>query len=46
MSFNTARYLHSGNIAGTGTITIDGKIGPIGGINENRAAAKAGVQLF
>lgn len=39
--------LHSRHIAGTGTITTNGKIGSIGGINEKiRAAAKVGAQLF
>lgn len=35
------------HIAGTGTITVDGRVGPIGGINEKiRAAHKAGAELF
>ena len=35
------------NIAGTGTITIDGRVGPIGGIAEKIIGAKkAGVELF
>ncbi len=35
------------HIAGTGTITIDGRVGPIGGINEKiRAAQRAGAELF
>ena len=39
--------LHGRHIAGTGTISIDGRIGPIGGINEKIAAAKkAGVEIF
>ncbi len=39
--------LHGRHIAGTGTITIDGRIGPIGGINEKISAAKkAGVEIF
>jgi len=39
--------LHGRHIAGTGTISIDGTIGPIGGINEKiRAAKDAGVQIF
>jgi PDZ domain-containing protein len=39
--------LHGRHISGTGTITIDGKVGPIGGINEKiRSAYKAGATLF
>jgi PDZ domain-containing protein len=35
------------HISGSGTITIDGKVGPIGGINEKiQAAYKAGATLF
>ncbi|MDA3029745.1 MAG: PDZ domain-containing protein, partial [Actinomycetota bacterium] len=35
------------NIAGTGTITTDGRVGPIGGITEKIIGAKkAGVELF
>ena len=35
------------HISGSGTITIDGKVGPIGGINEKiQAAFKAGATLF
>jgi len=37
----------SRNIAGTGTITTDGRVGPIGGIAEKIIGAKrAGVELF
>jgi PDZ domain-containing protein len=39
--------LQGRHIAGTGTITPDGKVGPIGGINEKiLAARKAGATLF
>ena len=39
--------LHGRHIAGTGTISINGIIGPIGGINEKiRAAKAAGAQIF
>ncbi|MBF8252502.1 MAG: Endopeptidase La [Actinobacteria bacterium] len=39
--------LDSRHISGSGTITIDGKVGPIGGINEKiQAAYKAGATLF
>ena len=39
--------LHGRHIAGTGTISIDGRIGPIGGINEKISAAKkAGAEIF
>lgn len=39
--------LHGRHIAGTGTISTDGKVGAIGGINEKiRAAQKAGATLF
>ncbi|MEY4282636.1 MAG: hypothetical protein RL467_192 [Actinomycetota bacterium] len=35
------------HISGTGTISIDGTVGPIGGINEKiHAARKAGAQIF
>ncbi len=39
--------LHGRHISGTGTIAVDGTVGPIGGINEKiRAAKKAGAQIF
>lgn len=39
--------LHGRHIAGTGTISTDGQVGPIGGINEKiQAAYKAGATLF
>ena len=39
--------LHGRHIAGTGTISPDGKVGPIGGINEKiMAAQKAGAEIF
>lgn len=39
--------LQGRHIAGTGTISTDGKVGPIGGINEKiQAAHKAGATLF
>jgi PDZ domain-containing protein len=39
--------LHGRHIAGTGTISTDGRVGPIGGINEKiQAAHKAGATLF
>ncbi len=39
--------LQGRHIAGTGTITTDGKVGPIGGINQKiLAARKAGATLF
>ena len=39
--------IHSRNIAGTGTITSDGKVGPIGGIAEKIIGAKRdGVKIF
>ena len=39
--------LQGRHIAGTGTISTDGKVGPIGGINEKiLAAQKAGATLF
>ena len=39
--------LRSRHIAGTGTITSDGRVGPIGGISEKiRAAHKAGAEIF
>ena len=39
--------LQSRHISGTGTITIDGTVGAIGGINEKiRAAHKAGAEIF
>ena len=39
--------IHSRNIAGTGTITSDGKVGPIGGIAEKIIGAKRdGVMIF
>jgi PDZ domain-containing protein len=40
-------FIHSRNIAGTGTITFDGKVGPIGGIAEKIIGAKRdGVKIF
>jgi len=40
-------FLHGRHIAGTGTISTDGHVGPIGGINEKiHAAYKAGATLF
>lgn len=40
-------FLHGRHVAGTGTISINGNIGPIGGINEKiRAAKAAGAQIF
>ncbi len=40
-------FLHGRHIAGTGTISTDGRVGPIGGINEKiHAAYKAGATLF
>lgn len=40
-------FLHGRHVAGTGTISINGNIGPIGGINEKiRAAKSAGAQIF
>jgi len=42
-----ADLIHSRNIAGTGTITSDGKVGPIGGIAEKIIGAKKdGVKIF
>jgi len=39
--------LNGRHISGTGTISIEGRVGPIGGINEKiRAAAKAGAEIF
>lgn len=39
--------LHGRHVAGTGTISPDGKVGPIGGINEKiMAAQKAGAEIF
>jgi PDZ domain-containing protein len=39
--------LRGRHISGTGTITIDGRVGPIGGINEKiHSAQKAGATLF
>ena len=39
--------LRSRHISGTGTISADGKVGPIGGINEKiRAARTAGAEIF
>lgn len=39
--------LHGRKVAGTGTIDADGKVGPIGGINEKLiGAAKAGATIF
>lgn len=39
--------LHGRHVAGTGTISTDGKVGAIGGINEKiQAAQKAGATLF
>ena len=39
--------IHSRNIAGTGTITSEGKVGPIGGIAEKIIGAKRdGVKIF
>ncbi len=43
----TQDLIRSRNIAGTGTITVDGQVGPIGGIAEKIIGAeKAGVQIF
>lgn len=39
--------LHGRHVAGTGTISTDGKVGAIGGINEKiRSAQKAGATIF
>jgi PDZ domain-containing protein len=39
--------LRGRHVSGTGTITIDGEVGPIGGINEKiHSAQKAGATLF
>ena len=39
--------LHGRHISGTGTIAVDGTVGPIGGINEKiRAAQKSGAVIF
>ncbi|CAB4917231.1 unannotated protein [freshwater metagenome] len=39
--------LQGRHVSGTGTISLDGQVGPIGGINEKiRAAHKAGAEIF
>ncbi|MFZ4108051.1 MAG: S16 family serine protease [Candidatus Planktophila sp.] len=39
--------LHGRHVSGTGTISADGQVGPIGGINEKIVAAhRAGAQIF